>query len=921
MGKAEKISKTRKRARFAIRDEGERHTDVPLLATKLHKPHAPAHIVHRQRLLDELDRGRELPLVVVSAPAGYGKSTLVAEWLEGFDRPSIWLSLDPGDSDLSVFLSYVVMGIESLFPGACSATRAALAAPELPSARVLASHLINELDVIEASFTLVLDDYHRLEGTAVHDLIDELLKYPAGDVHLVIVTRRDPPLPMASLRANNRMIEVRLDDLQFLRGEAAALMEELLGVNLSDMALDRLMELTEGWVAGVQLIALTARHRPEPEAFLLNLKGTIRDIRDYLLSEVLTQQSPELRDCILKTSVVDRFSASFCEGVCENCAGCPLAGEAMMQNLNQTGIFIIPLDAEGKWFRYHHLFQDLLREQLEREVGVDQVAILHGRASRWFEGLGSIGEAIDHALEARDSARAAELVEKHRITEFNADRWFVVRNWLRKIPAEAKDGRPGILLAQAWIRYNQVRLSEIAALVEQAESCLTREGGENSGLTVEINFHKAILRFWQGDAESVLEFVGKAKRQLSPRFVFVRSDLEVYWGFGNQMSGRGAEAVEELERYLREDLESNPMMVTRRIATIGFIHLLSCQSAAVRQAAMRLRDAAEKSMLPNTVVWSCYIHGVSCFQSGDFEAAQSYLREVSEQRHILHHHAARSGLAWLALTHEAMEQRDEADDILDLLQEFVRESGDPAGLAIADASRARIALWRGEMEIAARLLPPGMGTPDAAAMVFFMELPCVTQCRVSLANGVKEEVASAAKMLTALRKGLEDLHNTFHLIDVMVLEAWAFRLMGESDKAEEIFEAALKLAEPGWWIRPFLEAGEVALALSDVNGGDRSPFRKEIRNWLLKRQETGSAALSGGPAVQGAPEQTLVDPLTNRELDVLELIGQRLYDKEIADRLSISPGTVKAHLKHIYQKLEVGNRRAAVERATALGIL
>ena len=437
----------------------------------------------------------------------------------------------------------------------------------------------------------------------------------------------------------------------------------------------------------------------------------------------------------------------------------------------------------------------------------------------------------------------------------------------------------------------------------------------------EINFHKAILRFWQGDAESVLEFVGKAKRQLSPRFVFVRSDLEVYWGFGNQMSGRGAEAVEELERYLREDLESNPMMVTRRIATIGFIHLLSCQTAAVRQAAMRLRDAAEKSMLPNTVVWSCYVHGVSCFQSGDFEAAQSHLREVAEQRHILHHHAARSGLAWLALTHEAMEQRDEADGILDLLQEFVRESGDPAGLAIADASRARIALWRGEMEIAARLLPPGTGTPDAAAMVFFMELPCVTQCRVSLANGVKEEVASAAKMLAALRKGLEDLHNTFHLIDVMVLEAWAFRLMGESDKAEEIFEAALKLAEPGWWIRPFLEAGEVALALSDANGGDRSPFRKEIRNWLLKRQEAGSAALSDGPAVQGAPEQTLVDPLTNRELDVLELIGQRLYDKEIADRLSISPGTVKAHLKHIYQKLEVGNRRAAVERATALGIL
>ncbi len=911
-----KIGKKSQSADIAVGGLGNA---MPLLVTKLHRPHLPSHFLPRQRLLDQLEESGDLPLVMVSAPAGYGKSTLVAEWLEKSDRPVAWLSLDSGDSDPSVFLRYVVTAVETVFPGGCALTKSALAAPELPPAKALAGQLANELDSIEASFTLVLDDYHLIEGTAVHDLIGELLKYPAADAHLVIVTRRDPPLPLASLRANNRLAEIRFGDLKFSRGEAGALMENLLGKPLSDAAMNRLMELSEGWVAGLQLVALAVRNRSDAEEFLLRLEGTIPDIRDYLLSEVLARQPPELRECILKTSVVDRFSGSFCEGVCESCEDCPLAGDGMMQNLTETGIFTVPLDAEGKWFRYHHLFQDLLRSQLEREVGVDGVAALHARASRWFEGLGSIGEAIDHALKAGDPERAAEVVEKHVTAEFNADHWFVVRNWLRRIPNEVKEGRPAILLAQAWIRYNQLRLPEIAALVEQAESCLTEvDEGESEGLRGQINVHKAMLRFWQGDAEGVLEFVGKAQRQLPPEFVFARAELEIYWGVGHQMSGQGEQAVEELERNIRDESESHPLMVTRRIAAICVIRLLACQTAAAQQATMRLRDVAESNALPNTVLWASFFHGVSCFQSGKFESARSHFREATEKRHMFYRQAALSGLAGLALICEAMGRQGEADDALGLLQEFAREGGEAVSLAIADSCRARVALWRGDLGTAVRLLPPTWGSPDAAAMIYFVEVPCLTHCRVLLAKGATDDVASVAKMLADLGKGLEDLHNTFQLIEVLVLQAWALELMGESGKAKETLEEALQLAEPGWWIRPFLEAGELVVELMDAAGSNRSPFRTELRNRLIERQNASSASL---PQTKSAPKQSLIEPLTNRELDVLDLIGERLYDKEIADRLSISPQTVKAHLRHIYQKLGVGNRRAAVDRATALKIL
>jgi LuxR family maltose regulon positive regulatory protein len=271
-----------------------------------------------------------------------------------------------------------------------------------------------------------------------------------------------------------------------------------------------------------------------------------------------------------------------------------------------------------------------------------------------------------------------------------------------------------------------------------------------------------------------------------------------------------------------------------------------------------------------------------------------------------------------------MGRRNEVDQTLDLLQEFVRESGDLVSLAIADSCRARVALWRGDPVRASRLLPPHPGTPDPAAMVFFVEVPGVTHCRVPLAKGDRDEVAPLVKMLADLRNGLEGLHNTFQLVDVMVLQACAHQLMGEPGKAKEPFEAALQLAEPGWWIRPFLEIGEAAIPILDVVASDPSPFREELRSRLLEHESPGKdqiATPDGGSAAKGNAEQPLIEPLTNRELDVLELIAERLYDKEIADRLSVSPGTVKSHLKHIYQKLGVGNRRAAVERATALGIL
>jgi LuxR family maltose regulon positive regulatory protein len=412
-------------------------TTVPILSTKLHRPPVDRSHVHRPHLLEQLDQRRSRPLTLVSAPAGYGKSVLIHSWVESCDITSAWVSLDKNDNDLRTFTTYFVAAVKTLFSGACRNTQALLNASDLPPIAILVANLLNELDLIEQSFIVVLDDFHLIEDESVLDLIIKLLRHPPRTMHLVLIGRQDPAVSISTLRAQGFVTEIRTQDLRFNELETATFLELVLGTQVDSVTTTALQKKTEGWVTGLRLAALSMRHRGGLDLKLLKLQADSQYVMEYLFTEVLSRQPPEIRQYLLGTAILDRFCAPLCEAVCAPGAEpftCDTGGYEFISWLKKENMFLIPLDAENRWFRFHHLFQKLLFNQLKRHFSSEDINALHAQASAWFTENGLIDEAFRHALAAGDVNGAAQLVGQNRQAELNADRWYVLEKWLSMLP-------------------------------------------------------------------------------------------------------------------------------------------------------------------------------------------------------------------------------------------------------------------------------------------------------------------------------------------------------------------------------------------------------------------------------------------------------------------------------------------------------
>jgi LuxR family maltose regulon positive regulatory protein len=454
----------------------------PILRTKLYGPQLTAELVNRDRLIKAMNRAHEVPLTLVSAPAGYGKSILAAQWVGQLNNPIAWLSLDARDTELRTFLAYFFTAVDTATPGALEATRELLDAVSPLPIEVLASYLLNDLDAIDVPGAIVLDDYHSIGPMSpVHDLMGRMLEHPPRQFRFVVLTRRDPPFDLASLRAGHCIYEVRLQDLRFEALEIGEFLTAVVDLPISDESLTKLERDLEGWPVGLRFMSLVLRHVADPDGFLKTMQGSLPQIQDYLLQEVLDGLGPSVRDCMLASSILDRFCVEVLEAVCEpsDPAGASgLTAADFLEELRKSNVFTIALDAGRKWFRYHHLFQELLRNELQRDRGPDHVSALHLRASQWFEGEGLIDEAIQHALAAEGTGRAAELVVRHRHDALNADRWYDLAKWLKLIPAAVVQQYPELLMARAWIVLNHYHhIKAVPPLLDQVESLLGEDGG------------------------------------------------------------------------------------------------------------------------------------------------------------------------------------------------------------------------------------------------------------------------------------------------------------------------------------------------------------------------------------------------------------------------------------------------------------
>jgi LuxR family maltose regulon positive regulatory protein len=888
----------------------EERQPVEFLRTKLHRPPVTDELVCRERLHGILEHGLQTPLILVSAPAGYGKSALVSHWAASLREPCAWLSLDAGDSDLKVFVDYVLAAVRTCFPDACTETATLNKALNPVPVHVLGGCLINELDAIDKSFVLALDDYHRIEPSSdVHELLRFLLEHPPRGARLVLMTRSDPPLPVVSLRADGRITEVRLRDLRFTAPEISDCLDRWFESTLSAEALANLERHTEGWAVGLRLVSLQLRHEDDPDAFLRSLRGGIHHTQQYLIQEVLDRQSPAARSWILETSIFDRFCTELCEAVCTggDIAKRSDSDERELVDWVQGGeLFVIPLDAQGKWFRYHHLFQSLLYEQLQLRTSPEELARLHVQASEWFETEDLFDEALRHALAAPDVERAAQIVERHARPVIKEDKWFVLDRWISKLPEEVVQDRPELLLGQAWRHYYRVEVTAIPPVLDRIDDLM---GGDPTthALSGEVSLFRGFCSFFANEGAQSLKYLEHALERIPTADAGFRAETEILFGMAGQMEGQKARVTRVLRKALEGPAPLDPLRESRLLLTLMFVYYMSGDLDGAERQLPRCRRAAESGGLNNALAWCDYLEGLYQLQRGRLEAAIRLLEEAGKRKYFHFTRAAADAFVALVLAYEAHGQPEQAAATVRALDEFAGYLGPPF-LVLGESCAARLSIMQGRGASTDRWLKASASIPSEV-MIWWLEIPCVTRCRALIAEGSVTSLGTAEEILRDYAEMNEAHHNTCHLIEILCLQAIVCEKQRKPEDALAVLERAVVLARPGGFVFPFLELGRpmADLLKRAMKHGDH------VREIL--------AAFGARASAPAADARQPVEPLTNREEEILELLEQRLRDKEIADRLCISPGTVKSHLKNLYQKLGVGGRRAAVTKARRLGLL
>lgn len=902
-----------------------------LLRTKLHRPPVSDDIVCRDRLHGLLNLGLETPLILVSAPAGYGKSTLVSQWIESRDEPCAWLSLDDSDSEPEAFVSYLTAAIETIIPASCARTKELAKSPSPPPGSILVESLTNELDAIKTPFFLVLDDYqHLAPGSRVHELLERLLRSPPKPLRLVLLSRRDPPLSLHAMRRTGQVTEVRLQELRFTAPETAALLEGKAGLTPDDDALTTLDREVEGWVGGLCLVSLALRHVEKPNDFLKRMRGGVQHIQQYLLQEVIAHAECQLRECLLSMSILDRFSAELCEAVCETTlVNGPDAGDRLLRSLVEANLFVVALDNRGEWFRFHHLFQDLLKGLLQRERTEEDVAELHGRASAWFAESGLIDEALRHALAGGDTPGAVRLVEQHRHDLMSTEQWGLLDQWLESLPPGAVAASPPLLCARAYLKDQRGHVTGAFADRDRAEELLSAlpPAAPEPTTRGELVILHGLEAIFTGEAEDVVERTERAEALLPPEAAYVHSYAVGVRAVAHQMAGefdRGLEVIAEALGTRSKGADSYQLRMMFARCVVG---MMQGDLGTLKAPALRCVELGEELELPEAFSFGRYFLGIHHYLRNELQEAERYLTALMESRFAARPLYLAQGVFALALIHAVRGQHEEASRLVQSVINHATETSSPAAHVMARAFAVELALRRGHVDEARS---PSLDRDFAPLPpLWFFYVPQLTPARVLLARGTPQALGEARARLEAFEGHVRRLNRNLVRIDVLCLRSLVLAALGEDSAAQETLTEGLALAEPGGTVRSFLDLGS---PMSKLLQGLPRPVAEGdfvVRLIAAFAEEPKRNALDGGdgprsearPVRSGPGAGAGADELTTREREVLELLGERLRDKEIAARLFVSPETVNTHLKHVYQKLDVRGRRQAVARATSLGIL
>lgn len=900
-----------------------------ILRTKLYPPVPPVNLIPRPRLYTSLDRGLTRPLTLVSAPAGYGKSVLVTSWLEILDTSSAWLSLDAEDSNLTRFLNYFLAAIQTVFPSAGEETKKLLQAPVIPPLNAIIGGLHTDLDQIEQDFVLVLDDYHLIEdGSMVHELLTEYLSNPPQRIHLVIISRNIPPIYLSKLRAERKILEVRMVGLRFTPDESAAFLGEMLGQSLNETMLAEVYTKNEGWPTGLRLVALSMyKLRGDADSLVANLRGTNLYVQEYFLGEVLSHQTPIIQEYLLKTSILDRFCAPLCDALCSSDAGSKavdLNGEEFLRFLAKSDLFVTPLDEGNKWYRYHHLFQELLQNWLKRQMNRDEISALHIRASGWLEKGGFTDEAIVHALIADDMIVASRLVIRHGHVLIAEEREATLEHWLDHLPDGIIDQDPMLILFKAWIHAVKYQLPQVATLLDQAEFLLRAEPLNSAKSDLVWGYWNAIRsneRIYFHDIKEARACAQRAVELIPSEYPFMRGFAIIMHGSLLQMAGKFQETVQLLHSTLVDPIFKGRNNQSALLTGLCANSLREADLRSLRLTADRLLRVSRGIDSPVYQAWANLYKACSHYLLNELEDIERLLKSPLEDRYLIYPNMVSDLYVIRSLTYQALGKPSEARETVDLLLKFAMETENPWLLRVGQAFEAELAFMQGRLKDAeswAENFDPGLFVTQ-----YGFYFPSLTQAKIWVSKEAPQSWERGYDLLCRLEEFSRRTHNTIILIPILALQAILLNNQGDESAALERLSEPLAAAEKRGIIRSFVDLGiPLSTLLTRMNRQDLAqPFIQKILE-AFHTEDQGSVSEEFKPdnSIPSAVE-LLIDPLTKREIQTMKLMAKELSTNEIAEELFLSVATVRTHTKRIYSKLNVHSRYQAVQRARELGII